>query len=148
MRSCNETLVSKITFQATSSANWFEASLAPPGERSSMPVVVTVADSTAKFPGLVALKLNSFIDFAIGLAPQIQHSTYPQTPAQYVRFQHLAGSRAQSSELADSLGLFPALGNESFPQVPQQMWSSPRLRMLVCQQRTLPMRSRDTWGSP
>lgn len=89
-----------------------------------MPVVVKVAESTARFLGLVTLKLNSFMDLVIGLAPQNQLSTYLQIPAQYVWFQHLAGSRAQSPELADSSGLFPALGNESSPQAPQEMCSS------------------------
>lgn len=113
-----------------------------------MPVVVMVADSTSRFLGLVALKLNSFMDLAIGLAPQNQHSTYPQTPAQYVQFQHLAGSCAQSSELGESSGLFPALGNESFPQAPQQMWSSPQPRMLVCQQRTPSHEEQRHMGEP
>lgn len=147
MRSCNKTLVSKITFQASSNANWFKASLVPPGERGSMPVVFMVADSTARFLGLVTLKLNSFMDLAIGLAPQNQHSTYLQTPAQCVWFQHLAGSHAQSPELADSSGLFPALGNESFPQAPQEIWSSPDSTCLCTSRGPLPMRSRDTWRS-
>ena len=116
-------------------------------ERGSMPVVVRVADSTAKFLGLVTLKLNSFMDLALGLAPQNQHSTYLQTPAQCVWFQHLASSRAQSPELADSSRLFPALGNESFPQAPQETWSSPDSTCLCTSRGPLPMRSRDTWGA-
>lgn len=46
-----------------------------------MPVVVMVADSTSRFLGLVALKLNSFMDLAIGLAPQNQTLHLPSDPS-------------------------------------------------------------------
>ena len=95
-----------------------------------MPVVVIVVGSTTRFLGLVTLQLNSSMDLARGLAPQNQHYHYPQVPAQYMWLQHLAGSHAQSPELPDFSGLLPALRDESFPQAPQ-MWSSPRVHMLV-----------------
>lgn len=54
MGSCTETLVGKITFQASSCAKLLEASLVPLGERGSTPVVTVVdVGSTPKFPGLV-----------------------------------------------------------------------------------------------
>ena len=122
-----------------------------------MPVVVIVVGSTTRFLGLVTLQLNSFMNLARGLAPQNQHYHYPQVPAQYMWLQHLAGSHAQSPELPDFSGLFPALRMRAFPKLhrcgaalestclctadveqpsaphacAQQMWSSPQLHMLV-----------------